>query len=193
MLPVAAAMPVPPTTPMVCATATMPPTRPRRATGTWSGTIAVTAASIALSEACTPHQPTTIHHTLSAADRNASASAPPSAPPTIHGSRRPARSVVRSENAPATGLQITDVRAPSPVTSARICSLLAGSIASACCASSTWIGPKKPAHRPMLATVRRPTQRTLGLSVGSASAAGTTGAEPGCELMGGICHYCAYT
>ena len=61
MLPVAAAMPVPATTPTVCATATIPPIRPRRATGTWSGTIAVTAASIALSEACTPHQPTTIH------------------------------------------------------------------------------------------------------------------------------------
>ena len=45
MLPVAAAMPVPPTTPMVCATATIPPIRPRRLLGTWSGIIAVTAAA----------------------------------------------------------------------------------------------------------------------------------------------------
>ena len=49
--------------------------------------------------------------------------------------------------------------APSPVTRARICSLLAGSIASACWASSTWIGPKNPAHSPMLATVSSATQR----------------------------------
>ena len=37
MLPVAAAMPVPATTPIVCATATIPPIRPRRLLGTWSG------------------------------------------------------------------------------------------------------------------------------------------------------------
>ena len=143
---------------------------PRAPTGTWSGTVAVTAASIALSAACTPHQPSAITTTLSATPRTSSDSAPPAAPPITQGSRRPIRSVVRSENAPKTGLQTTEVAAPSPSTSERICFLLSSSIASACWASSTWIGPKKPAHRPMLASVRNATQRAGGLTVGSASA-----------------------
>ena len=151
--------------------------------GTWSGIIAVTAASIALSAACTPHQPSSITATFGAADSTARDAAPPRAPPTSHGSRRPARSVVRSENAPASGLQITETSAPTPVTSASTCSLLAASSASACWASSTEIGPKKPAHSPTLATASSATQRVGGLTVGSASAAGTpTG--PGCAVTG---------
>src|SRR3954469_3221446 len=172
MLPVAAAMPVPATTPMVWATAAMPPIRPRRSAGTWSGIIAVTAASIALSVACTPHHASTITGTFGATDRTTSDSAPPRAPPTSHGSRRPARSVVRSEKAPATGLQMTDTRAPRPVTRASTCSLSAESSASACWASSTWIGPKKPAHSPTLANASSATHRLGGTMGGSGSAAG---------------------
>ena len=182
MLPVAAAMPVPATTPMVCATATIPPIRPRRLLGTWSGIIAVTAASIALSAACTPHQPSSITATFGATDSTASEAAPPRAPPTSQGSRRPARSVVRSENAPASGLQMTETSAPAPVTSASTCSLFAASSASACWASSTEIGPKNPAHSPTLATASSPTQRVGGATVGSASAAGVravSGRRPG--------------
>ena len=188
MLPVAAAMPVPPTTPMVCATATIPPIRPRRLLGTWSGIIAVTAASIALSEACTPHQPSSITATFGATDSTASEAAPPSAPPTSHGSRRPARSVVRSEKAPASGLQMTETSAPTPVTRASTCSLFAASSASACWASSTEIGPKNPAHSPTLATASSPTHRVGGTTVGSASAAGVlpaAGPERGSAVSGG--------
>ena len=179
MLPVAAAMPVPATTPMVCATATIPPIRPRRLLGTWSGIIAVTAASIALSAACTPHQPSSITATFGATDSTASEAAPPRAPPTSQGSRRPARSVVRSEKAPASGLQMTETSAPTPVTRASTCSLFAASSASACWASSTEIGPKNPAHSPTLATASSPTQRVGGTTVGSASAAGVCCVGPG--------------
>ena len=59
-------------------------------------------------------------------------------------------------------MQITEASAPSPVTSASTCSLFAASIASACWASSTWIGPKNPAHSPMLATASSATQRVGG-------------------------------
>ena len=186
MLPVADAMPVPPTTPRVCAIARMPPTRPRRPTGTWSGIVAVTAASIAFRAAWTPHQPSAITTTLSATDSTPSDSAPPAAPPTTQGSRRPIRSVVRSEKAPNSGLQITEVNAPSPRTKDRISFLLTGSIASACCASSTWIGPKNPAHSPMLARVRNATQRAGGLSSGSASAEGTSTGSGGSVLTGSL-------
>ena len=161
MLPVADAMPVPPTTPTVCAIARMPPTLPRPPTGTWSGTVAVTAASIALSEAWTPHQPSAITTTLSATrEQHRSDSAPPSAPPTTQGSRRPARSVVRSEKAPKTGLQTTDVAARrGRATSDEDLLLAVGVDRLGLLGEQHWIGPKKPAQSPMLASVRNATQR----------------------------------
>ena len=98
----------PPTTPRVWAIARKPPTRPRAPTGTWSGTVAVTAASIAFSDAWTPHQ-AEHHHRHRVRDRRAPAATGRrrAAPPSTQGSRRPIRSVVRSEKAPKTGLQIT--------------------------------------------------------------------------------------
>jgi hypothetical protein len=45
-----------------------------------------------------------------------SAAAPASAPPTVHGCRRPNRPVVRSDSAPATGLATSATAAPIPVT-----------------------------------------------------------------------------
>ncbi len=178
MLPVAAAMPVPATTPMVCATATIPPIRPRRLPGTWSGIIAVTAASIALSAACTPHQPSSITATFGATDSTASEAAPPSAPPTSQGSRRPARSVVRSEKAPASGLQITETSAPAPVTRASTCSLFAASSASACWASSTGSGRRtRPTARRWPAPAAPPS--------GWAGRRSARRAPPGCCLRPG--------
>ncbi|MCE0538714.1 hypothetical protein LWF15_24760 [Kineosporia rhizophila] len=66
MLPVAAAMPEPATTPRVWATARAPPTVPRSCTGTWSGTVAVIAASMAFRPAWASAQARTICPTLSA-------------------------------------------------------------------------------------------------------------------------------
>ena len=49
-------------------------------------------------------------------------------------------------------------------------SLWSGEMASDCWASSTWIGPKKPDHSPMLASTSQVTQSRETGSVGSASA-----------------------
>ena len=163
MLPVTAAIPTPPTTPRVWAMASIPPTRPRRPSGTWSGTAAVTAAYIAFRKACTPHQPSIIIGTESATDSTSSDSEPPAAPTRIHGSRRPIRSVVRSENAPNSGLHTVETNAPTPSTQPSTCSLCSGEISRACSASSTWIGPNQP---DMIAEVhqaqRRPPSATAG-------------------------------
>ena len=85
--------------------------------------------------------------------------------------------MVRSEKAPKSGLQTTETKAPSPVTRENTNALWSESIASACWASSTWIGPKKPAHSPMLASDSATTHRAGGLRSGSASAAPGTGAD----------------
>ena len=192
MLPVADAMPVPPTTPTVCAIARMPPILPRPPTGTWSGTVAVTAASIALSEAWTPHQPSAITTTLSAADEHQQRRARRRArrrPPRAAAGRRAASYGRRTRRRP--GCRRPRSRAPRPSTSERICFLLSASIASACWASSTWIGPKKPAHSPMLARVRNATQRPGGFSVGSASADRRTCAVARRGSVGGHTAHCA--
>ena len=157
MPPVTVAIPTPLTMPSVCDTATQPPTTPRCATGTWSGTVAVSAANIALSAACARHQPTTITATESATASSSSARAPATAPPATHGTRRPKRDVVRSDSAPNSGLATTDTAEPRPVTSPKTNSLSPGATASACWASSTWIGPKKPAQTPSPASVTRAT------------------------------------
>ena len=64
-----------------------------------------------------------------------SAAAPASAPHTVHGCRRPNRLVVRSDSAPATGLEIIATAAPMPVTQPSTATLWAGP-AIAC----TWLG-----------------------------------------------------
>ena len=169
MLPVAAAIPDPTITPAVWAIESTPPTTPRSPVGTWSGTVAVMAASIALSDAWARAHASTSRHTESAPDSSSIATAPPTAPPSTHGSRRPTRSVVRSENAPHTGLSTVETSAPTPVTSDSTLALWSGEMASDCCASSTWIGPKKPDHSPMLASTSQVTQSRETFSVGSRS------------------------
>ena len=126
----------------------IPPIQPApAATGTWSGIAAVTAAYIALRPPARRTSRAPSPAPSRATDSTSSEAAPPTAPPTIHGSRRPARSVVRSENAPNSGLQIIETRAPTPSTRESTSSLF-GAIAAACWASSTWIGPNQPDMMP---------------------------------------------
>ena len=173
MLPVTAAIPDPTMTPAVWAMASTPPTTPRSRVGTWSGTVAVMAASIALRAAWASAHASTSRQTESAPDSRSIATAPRAAPPRTHGRRRPDRSVVRSENAPHTGFSTVETAAPTPVTRASTASLWSGERASDCCASSTWIGPKKPDHRPMLASTSHSTHSREAGSVGSRSARST--------------------
>src|SRR5215470_3355931 len=173
MLPDAAAIPDPAMTPRVWAMARKPPTDPRCRVGTWSGTVAVIAASMAFSDPCASDHPSTNDHTESARESTTIATTPPIAPRTTHGSRRPRRDVVRSEKAPHNGLSTIDTAAPTPVTKASTVSLWSGAIASDCFANNTWIGPKKPDQRPMLATNSQTTQSFDTDVVGSASARST--------------------
>ena len=176
MLPVTAAIPEPTMTPAVWAMASTPPTTPRSRVGTWSGTVAVMAANIALSEACASAQASTSSHTESAPDSRSIATAPRAAPPSTHGRLRPERRVVRSEKAPHTGFSTVETSAPTPVTSERTAALWSGEMASDCCASSTWMGPKNPDHRPMLASTSQRTHDRGTRSVGSRSARSAGGA-----------------
>ena len=161
MLPVASAIAEPATTPTVCAIASQPPIAPRWRLGTWSGTVAVIAASIAFSAAWASAQPRAIARIDCACESTSIATTPPTNPPRTHGRRRPTRSTVRSENAPHTGFSTVETRAPLNSTIASAVSLCAGSIASACWASSTWIGPKKPDQTPMLISESHSTQTLL--------------------------------
>src|SRR3954451_10353086 len=176
MLPVAAAIPDPATTPAVCAMASQPPSVPRCRAGTWSGTVAVMAASIALSAACANAQASTIASTDWAAASSTIDTTAAARPPSTQGTRRPIRATVRSESAPHSGFRIVDTAAPMPVTRASVASLWSGENRSACWARSTWMGPKKPAHTPMLTRLSHTTQRPLTGSVGSWRAA--TGGGP---------------
>jgi len=189
MLPVTAAMPDPTTTPSVWAIASTPPTTPRSLRGTWSGTVAVMAASMAFRDAWASAHASTNRHTESAPASSSIATAPPAAPPTTQGSRRPIRSVVRSEKAPHTGLSTVETSAPTPVTRDSTPALESGEIASDCSASSTWMGPKKPDHSPMLASTSQVTQSREARSVGSRSdrssgCVGVVTREPGASPGG---------
>ena len=170
MPPVTVAMPTPATMPSVCDTAIQPPTTPRSRTGTRSGTVALSAANIAFRDACARLHASAIVSTDWADASSTSASAPSRPPATTHGTRRPNRDVVRSDSAPNNGLAITDTADPTPVTTPKTSSLSPGETTSACWASSTWIGPKKPAHRPSPASVTHATQRRGTDSSGSSSA-----------------------
>ena len=92
------------------------------------------------------------------------------APATTHGTRRPNRDVVRSDSAPNSGFATTETADPTPVTTPKTSSLWPGETTCACWASSTWIGPKKPAHSPSPASVTAVTHRRVTGSTGSASA-----------------------
>ena len=72
-----------------------------------------------------------------------SAAAPASAPPAIHGRRRPNRLAVRSDSAPATGLATIATAAPMAVTQPSTATLCAApAIACTWLGSSTEIGPR---------------------------------------------------
>ena len=166
---------MPTSTPTVPAMATRPPIRPRRSTGTWSGTAATPPAHAALSASCTRLQAMTIDAALSATDSSSSDAAPSTTPPSTHGTRRPRRERVRSLKAPHTGLANSETAAPLNRTTASSASLLmppgsAAATRSACWASSTWIGPNHPAITPRLSSTSAPTQRAGGLSTGSSKA-----------------------
>jgi len=132
-------------TPSVCGRPIQPDTTPRCPTGTWSGTPAVTLACIAFSPAWARHQPAMTPAIVCWPASRHSAAAPASAPPTIHGRRRPNRLVVRSDSAPATGLATIATAAPMPVTHPRTTTLCAGpAIACTWLGSRTEIGPMYP-------------------------------------------------
>ena len=84
-------------TPTLCGRPIQPDTVPRCATGTWSGTAALRLACIAFRLACARHQAKTTPARAVPSDSSTSAAAPASAPPAIHGRRRPNRPTVRSE------------------------------------------------------------------------------------------------
>ncbi len=73
------------------------------------------------------------------------------------------------------GLANTETAAPTPVTSERTASLWSGLIDSACWASSTWIGPKKPDQTPTEISESQTTQTALTGRIGSASAVRSAG------------------
>ena len=98
-----------------------PATRPRCATGTWSGSTATRAASSALKNTCAMHQPTRTTAMLGAS----ATTRMPSEPPTQadHHPRVvacPAGEVVRSLSLPKNGLANMASSAPTPATSARL-------------------------------------------------------------------------
>src|SRR3954469_22577682 len=130
------------------------------------------AASNALQNSCTRHQPTTITATADAPASTSNPAAPPRAPPSTHGTRRPNLDAVRSETAPATGFATTETAAPIPVTSPNTNSLLPGAITSDCLASRTWIGPRNAANTPTLASTTAAVQRARTETTGSANAGG---------------------
>jgi hypothetical protein len=109
--------------PSVWPTPSQPPTMPRCRCGTWSGTAAKSAACMALSVNCAAHQPSAMITMFGAPARIPRLTTPPSAPIAVHGSRLPARHVVRSEIAPNNGLAMTEHAAPRPETTPSAISL----------------------------------------------------------------------
>ena len=87
--------------------------------------------------------------------------------------------MVRSDSAPNSGFATTETADPTPVTTPKTSSLWPGETSCACWASSTWIGPKNPAHSPSPASVTQATHRRGTESTGSASAAGDRHAAAG--------------
>ena len=97
-----------------------PATRPRWATGTWSGSTAMRAASSALKNTWAMHQPIRTTGMLGASATTRMPTEPPSRPMTIQGRRMPSREVVRSLILPKNGLANMARNAPVPATSDRL-------------------------------------------------------------------------
>ena len=97
-----------------------PETRPRWATGTWSGSTATMAASSALKNSWAMHHPTRTTGMLGASATTRMPREPPARPMTIQGRRMPSRDEVRSLILPKNGLPNMASRAPIPATSARL-------------------------------------------------------------------------
>ncbi len=146
--PVTPASPTPVTMPRVCETATQPPTRPRASTGTRSGTVALSAANIAVRAACARAQASTISGTESARASSSRPAAPSTAPASTHGTRRPRREVVRSESAPHSGLASTPTTEPIPVTRPNTSSLWPGATCSRLQREQHLHGPEHPGPQP---------------------------------------------
>ena len=103
----------------------------------------------------------------------------------IHGSRRPARSVVRSENAPATGLQITEVERAEPGDEGEDLLLVRRVDRLGLLGEQHLDRPEEPGPEPDARDGQEATQRTLGLAVGSASA---RGGAVGSDVIRARCH-----
>ena len=97
-----------------------PETRPRWATGTWSGSTATMAASRALKNSWAADHPTRTTGMLGASATTRTPRHPPIRPMTIQGRRMPSGDVVRSLILPKNGLPTIASRAPTPVTSAKL-------------------------------------------------------------------------
>ena len=144
--------------PIVMPMPTMPETPPRRVGGNRSGTSAVAAAWSALTPSCTANQSRAMVTTEPAIGSPSRKPAATSAPPTIHGVRRPKRDRVASDSAPAIGWAKTLARNATVVTIARFPTLLASS------RFATRLGIRMPRPPELMArmatyTSIRPTER----------------------------------
>ena len=106
----------------------MPPTRPRWWAGIWSGSSAVSVASVALTPNCASAQPAVRVAMLVPSATTVRPARPPSMPPISQGRRRPKRDVVRSLIAPKNGLPIRARIAPTDSTALSADVLLSGAI-----------------------------------------------------------------
>ena len=93
---------------------------PRCSTGTWSGSTATIAASMALKNSCAKHQPISTTQTAGARATTRMPSDPPARPTMIHGRRMPHREVVRSLSLPQRGFATNATIEPVAATSDRL-------------------------------------------------------------------------
>ena len=89
--------------PIACGAEIQPDTKPRCRTGTWSEIVAVSAAVSTQNPVSASDQQMPTPTKVVWKPRITSEIAKASAPPRIHGRRRPNRDVVRSESAPDSG------------------------------------------------------------------------------------------
>ena len=93
---------------------------PRCSTGTWSGSTATIAASIALKNSCARHQPISTTQTPGAKATTRMPKDPPARPTIIQGRRIPHRDVVRSLNRPKKGFATRATSDPVAATTDRL-------------------------------------------------------------------------
>jgi hypothetical protein len=132
----------PATTPTDWVSPIHPETSPRRLTGVRSGTTAVSPACRVFSPAWATHHQTARPVTVCWDGSVASPASAITEPRTIHVCRRPVRSVVASESAPAIGPASTATSAPRPVTTPSAVVLPDPAMSSTWLGSSTCSGPK---------------------------------------------------